>query len=518
MACSKEHETSIPTQDPILEPDNPVVITDSTDTESSDTVPDVPIEPDPYLLSMSFKTIDNPVLIKTDVICEIKGDSIVECWLPGIQEDKYLIPSFDYYGSSVIMDGEEIISGVTPHNFRKPVVMTISSGEKHRQYEIYVHAYTGLPVIWIDTDNSEPITSKSKYQNAHFKLIEDVLTRSAGEIIETDVQIKGRGNTTWGRRMPKKPYRLKFYEKISILNEPKDKSWVMLANYADKTMLRNCVASYMGQISLLDYTPRFHFVELILNGSYNGTYQIGDKLKISKHRVNVGDDGFLLEIDARASSGDCSFTVEHLSNPVVIVDPDLKEGDANYNYVRDFVVMADKVLYASYYRDFDKGWQKYMDIDSFVDWYLINEIAKNNDASFYSSCYMNLSKGGKLKMGPIWDFDLGYGNTSTNGNDNPEGFWVKRATWYSRLMKDSVFVNRVKERFDYFYSRRDDIMREIDENALYLRYSIIENDAKWAKLSQHGDTWTSYMEEVQALKNWINHRMEWLKEEFDKMQ
>ena len=82
--------------------------------------------------------------------------------------------------------------------------------------------------------------------------------------------------------------------------KPKDKSWVLLANFADKTMLRNYLAFYMGRISNLDYTPRSHFVELMLNGRYNGTYQLCEKLKISGDRVNVGDDGFLMEIDARA--------------------------------------------------------------------------------------------------------------------------------------------------------------------------------------------------------------------------
>jgi hypothetical protein len=99
---------------------------------------------------------------------------------------------------------------------------------------------------------------------------------------------------------PKKPYRLKFENKIALFGEEKDKSWVMLANYYDKTMIRNQIAFYMGKSSNLEYTPKFHYVELILNGRYNGTYQLGDKIKVGSNRVNVGDDGFLLEVDGTA--------------------------------------------------------------------------------------------------------------------------------------------------------------------------------------------------------------------------
>ena len=162
-----------------------------------------------------------------------------------------------------------------------------------------------------------------------------------------------------------------------------------------------------------------------------------------------------------------------------------------------------------------------MDIDTFVDWYLINEISKNNDAVFYSSCYMTYEPGGKLCMGPIWDFDIAFGNCSYNMNNSPEGFWVKHASWYSRLFEDPNFVKRVKERFNYYYSIKDDIYKEINENADYLKYSIIENNFKWDVLYQdawpnHG-IWGSYTNEIQYMKRWIETRMLWLKNEFANM-
>ena len=160
-------------------------------------------------------------------------------------------------------------------------------------------------------------------------------------------------------------------------------------------------------------------------------------------------------------------------------------------------------------------------MDSFVDWYLINEITKNNDAIFWSSCYMNLRRGGKLKMGPIWDFDISLGNVNYNDNFIEEGFWIKNIQWYSRLFEDPAFVAKVKERFAYFYSHREDIMKNINENALYIKYSVQENENKWHTFYTYTwpnyDIWGSYMNEVQSMKTWLSKRFEWLKNEFEKM-
>lgn len=486
--------------------------------ETKDSVPDTKPDSvintvDPVLLSMTFLASDNPKHIDSDVKSEIIGDSIVDCWIPGIQEDKKLIPNFTYEGDSVVVDNTKIISSKTIINFRRPFKLSVLSGNKARTYTVYVHTYTGLPILWIDTKNHQQITSKYSYLDAHMKLAEDVVTRSAGDIVEADLQIKGRGNTTWSSKVDKKSYRLKLTEKTSLLGEHQDKSWVLLANYYDRTMLRNQVASLMGSISLLEYTPKFHFVELILNEKYNGTYQLGEKIKVNKHRVNVGDDGFLLEFDNRATSSDISFNVNHQQCPIVIKEPEVEIGDERYNYIKDYVLKAEECLFSDQFTEPSVGWKNYMDMDSFVDWYLINEIAKNNDACLFSSCFMNLQRGGKLKMGPIWDFDLAFGGTSANGNDDPKGFWIRKASWFKRMFKDPAFKARVTERFEYFYNHREDILEEIDNNAYYLRYSIEENENRW-KILKSSDTWNKYQKEVDKLKDWILQRFEWLKENY----
>lgn len=483
--------------------------------------PVVPEPEMPVLISLSFSCYDNPMQLTADVKGEIVGDSIVDCWVPNIMSDKELIPQIEYVGEIIMLDDVPVSVSSAKHDFKKPVKLTIANGNKSKVYTVYVHSYTGLPVMWIETKDRVEIASKEEYLRASFKLVENARTRAAGDVVEDSVNIKGRGNTTW--IMDKKSYALKFDKKISLLGDPKDKSWVLLANYADKTMLRNHIAFYMGRISNLDYTPRCHFVELMLNGRYNGTYQLCEKLKISDDRVNVGGDGFLMEIDARATSESDSrfFVVNNLVQVVNIKDPDVEYYDDLYNYAKEYITIADAVLFSENFADSKEGWQKYMDIDSFVDWYLINEIAKNIDACLYSSCYMNLKRGEKLKMGPLWDFDIGLGNINYDGTYLTDGHWIKNASWFARLFEDPAFVTKIKERFNYFYSKREDIMREINANVMYLKYAVQENENRWHTFYTYTwpnyDIWGSYNNEVQYLKEWINTRFEWLKTEYDRM-
>lgn len=493
-----------------------------TDDDASNNAP--PNVIGPQLLNLSFYQKKNPEKLVDDVIGQIIGDSVVDCWIPNLVFDKHLMVDIEGLGG-VKINGDPYNEFVA-YDFGKPAIVEIHATNRLKTYKVYVHSYTGLPVLWIDTDGRQEIVSKEEYLKAHLKLVENAKTRGAGDILERDVNIKGRGNSTWRYEdLKKKPYRLKFDEKVSMLDEPKDKSWCLLANYADKTMLRNHIGLFMGKISKLDYTPSDHFVELFLNGRYNGTYQLTDKIKQAKNRVNVGDDGFLLEIDHIAWSESDSrwFRTKHLQCPVNIKDPDVEYDDDNYNYIKSFVINAEEVLYSSQFTDPNEGWQKYFDIDSFVDWYIINEIAKNSDARMRTSCFINLKRGGKLKMGPVWDFDVAFGNVYDEGKDtwNYENFWINDAEWFEQMFKDPLFVKKVKERFSYFYNQSNEIMNEINSTANYLRFAVQENNNKWNTFYNYtwinNQIWGSYFNEVTSLKEWILFRMEWLKVEFDKM-
>ena len=368
---------------------------------------------------------------------------------------------------------------------------------------------TGLPIVVINTPNSAPITSKEEYiAGSMISVINSDMTFD----LQGEMKIKGRGNSTW--TMPKKPYKIKFDKKQSFLGEAKDKEWVLLANYSDKTQLRNAIAFYMGHNSNLDYTSSFHFVELVLNGTHKGTYMLAEQLKIAEDRVNVGDDGFLLEVDAKAESTDVVFETDYMPQPFNIKDPDLIQGDDNYNYVSNFVKTAESVLYGDDFTDPENGYTQYIDDDSFVEWYLVNEIARNNDAVMFSSCYMNLARGGKIKMGPLWDFDIAYGNVNYLENWLTEGFYIKNAEWIRRMFEDPAFVQKVKARMTYYYDNKQKWLDQIELMANYLDESQAANEDIWHTMNVY--VWPnyevcgSYEAEVVRLKQWLSDRIDWL--------
>ena len=377
--------------------------------------------------------------------------------------------------------------------------------------------HTGLPVTIVNTPGNVNITSKEEYvEDALMTILQTDITDAFCELMN----MKGRGNSTWNA--PKKPYAIKFDKKKSLMSLPDDKSWVLLANYYDATLLRNDLAFFMGQeLSSLDWTPHYQHVDLMLNGQYKGIYQLGEKVKISKGRVNVGDEGFLMEIDQRALTEEDAryFTTDHFSNPVNIKDPEVEYDDEDYNYAKSFVQAADAALFSESFTDVNEGWQKYLDMDSFVDWYLINEISKNADACvLFSSCYMNLKRGGKLKMGPLWDFDLSFGGypwspTDTWAND-VEGFKLKSTPWFSRLFEDPIFISRVKERFAYFYDNKQTLYDHIDEGAQKLVNKVEEENKLWGRITDKtassDEVKNSYQEKINYLKSWLASRLDWL--------
>ena len=395
-------------------------------------------------------------------------------------------------------------------------------------FEVKGHNYdnlpmTGLPVVIINTPNAAPIVSKEEYvTGSSITLLNADMTYD----FQGEMKIKGRGNSTWGA--PKKPYKLKFDKKQSLYGMPKDKEWVLLANYYDKTMLRTDVAYWMASnYGEFDYVPRFCFVDLMLNGMYCGTYQIGEQLKIGENRVNVGEDGFLLEIDGKASLDDVTFNIEHIAQPINIKDPDVVAGDVNYNYVVDYVSRADAALYAENWLDEEKGYKSLIDMQSFVEWYLMMEITKNADAHFLTSCYMNLSREGKLKMGPLWDFDVScggyptYWSVSSSAINNPEGYRIKSASWISRMFDDPDFVTAVKEKFNDYYNHKSQILNHIDEVANTNRRSVIANNYIWGVLcdanSSPAVVISEYEDRTHYLKSWLKDRLDWLKSQYDAM-
>jgi hypothetical protein len=159
-----------------------------------------------------------------------------------------------------------------------------------------------------------------------------------------------------------------------------------------------------------------------------------------------------------------------------------------------------------------------VDLDSFVDWFLINEIAKTVDAKWYSSIYFTYIPGEKIKMGPLWDFDLSYGNVDYADSQYVDGFWIKDNLWISRMFEDPYFQALVEERFDYYYNSLGYFNQFIDDTSSYLNSAQEFNYGIWQSLGVY--VWPNpvyydtYEEEVTHLKQWLSARLNWLAQEF----
>lgn len=466
-------------------------------------------------LGFRLNAADNPEVLIDNVVFNVQND-VITARVPYYTNLKSLRATFQTDADSVFVDGVAQLSGESINDFSKPLTYELmDKNGKLKKYTLQLLNFTGLPVVRIYTEAGKSIESKDDYLKADIKI------DGAGKFADYSgkMKIKGRGNSTWV--LPKKPYKMKFDAAIGLLDGNPDKEWVLLANYNDKSSLRTDAAFFLGAQSQLDWTPKANFVDLFVNDVYLGNYQLGEGINVSPSRVNVGDEGYLLEVDQanRMEAGDVYFTTERIL--LNIKEPGLKKNDEAYTYVKAFVNSAEQALYGAQFRDASQGYRKYLDVESFVDWYLINEIAKNNDAIFFSSCYMNLVPGGKLKMGPIWDFDIAFGNVSYNDNQQPSGFYVKNAAWISRLFEDPDFVAAVKARFEYFKGNKTALLENINKKSVSLKWSIQEDNNKWNTLYNNTPpnyaVVGSYNNEVQYLKDWINKRFDWLDQEFAKL-
>lgn len=375
----------------------------------------------------------------------------------------------------------------------------------------------GLPVIVINTPNSEDIVSKENWiDNASIRIYNtDLSSDYAGTL-----SIKGRGNSTWD--LPKKPYAIKLDNKNKILSMPEHKRFCLLAEYNDIGWLRNDLVFWIGrELSNLDWTPRTQEVIVILNGTYKGLYLLTEQIKIDQNRVNVSDNGVVLEIDHRAeqeSEEDPFFYVAHISSPLVIKDFD--GTSESLEYVKLYIKHVDEVLFSSDYLDDEKGYKTLIDLDSFIEWYLIAEISKNSDYCFFSSCYMNLTPGSKLKMGPLWDFDRSLGWYISEEGDleclDAEGFYIKKyVDWYFRMFSDPTFIAELKNRFEYYYSSKKQIFGQLDLLVEKTNLSYSKDFNLW-----HSDLQNCYSfrkARVEYLKQWLDSRLEWMKAELNNL-
>lgn len=479
-----------------------------------------PIPPTPEVttfLNFSLQKAQNAALTE-DLNFTIDGDGVFSCKVPYYVDRSSLVPTFTVpAGCIVIAQSKTQISGKTAVNLSKPITYSIRTAEGKTvavtvKFEIGYKGLSGLPVVVINTEKNQPIKDKDTWIPAKM-LIDDGQGNTV--FAEADAEVKGRGNTTWS--YAKKPYAIKLGEKAEVLGMPKHKRWVLLASWNDKAMMRTDLTFFMAQqYTTFRWKQRGEAVELVLNGEHLGHYYLCEQIKVDKNRV---PDGYVLEIDYRAheDDGDIFFVSALTQLNFVIKDPEPDKGSDEYNYVKNYINKAEKDLYEGNVEEY----RSYMNMESFVDWYLNQEFSMNMDACFFLSVYINIGEDGKLYMGPLWDFDIAFGNdVFPEGEDNhtPEGFYLYNADrselWLKVLRNDEQFISLLKERYAAMRADKDNILAHIDEVAEAQRESAVLNDQKWNKLCKAGASreqiLKAYDKEVQFLKDWVEGRFAWL--------
>lgn len=471
---------------------------------------------EPVISRFSFLAANNPGL-ESDIELTIDGQNISGRVTSNSAVDS-LIATVEHGGSTLFVSGMAQTTGTTENDFTDQVSYTVATDDgRDSVYTVDVMKFTGLPIIYLQTDGNVAVESKDDY-------VPGTIVVDGGRdfegLEESTMKIRGRGNSTWFLH-PKKPFQMKLSDKTEFLGMPEDKKWLFLAEYSDKTMLRNTIVFEMGHLSSLNWTPKHQFAEVYLNQEYNGTYNITQKVEEDGDRVDIGDDGFLLEIDQleRLDPDDVYFNTEQFL--INIKSPDLNWDDSQYVYIKELINDFETSLYSNNFANPDSGYIQHIDIESFIDWYLINEIVKNQDSQSFSSIFLHVIPGEKIKMGPLWDFDLAFGNVDYSDSRYAEGYWVKDHPWYQRLFDDPAFVAQVKSRFAFYRANQDLILEKIDSYAEQLTYAQQENNNKWQTLGIY--VWPNpvffdtYEEEVAHLKSWYNQRMDWLEEAYESL-
>lgn len=454
--------------------------------------------------------VSSPTLPGTFGALGISGKEVSVC-LPYGTDISNLIATFTTNGEKVYIGDIEQISGTTVNDFSTPITYRVVSEHMIQEYKVHVYCFD-LPAVYVTTPQQIPILSKEEW-------IKDGIMRiwkPDGMIDDLGgTSVKGRGNSTWGH--PKKPYAIKLDKKAKVLDMPKHKRWVLLANWMDRTLMRNHIAFTIAKNTEgLDWTPRGEFVELILNGRHLGNYYLCEQIKVDENRVNITEmestdisgeavtGGYLLEMDINYDEVN-KFHTDIRNLPVNIKEPDEDIlVDEQFNYIRNYLNKVEKTIYANDFSLDGYSYTEYIDVNSFVDWWLVHELARNGEPGWPKSSYMYKDKNGKLKAGPVWDFDY---QTFVPY----EGFYMIHGIWYKRLFEDPAFVVLVKQRWNFSRPIFESIVSEIDNTAFKIKNSAEVNFKMWPIIGDtNGDESLTFEEAVARLKKVYLDRIVWM--------
>lgn len=369
--------------------------------------------------------------------------------------------------------------------FHQDVTLRVALDDKTTDYTLHLSCFTGLPVMSINTPNSQGVWSKEEWVEGSVMTLDGM-----GQFEDLDgvmLSIRGRGNSTW--EYEKKPYNLKLDKKQEIMGMPKHKRWCLLANYMDRTLLRNRVAYHLAEYTSLAWTPRCEFVELFLNGEHLGQYLLAEHIKVDENRVNITEmettdnsgenvtGGYLLELDFHFDNVWQWYGAS--GTPFAVKYPDEEDlTEQQLAWIKEYIAEVESVLYGNNFKDKQNGYAKYIDPQSFIDYWLIYEICVNHELGNPGSVYLSKDRNGKLFAGPVWDFD--WGTFSFNASPHAQwGLFIQWAWWYNRLFQDEAFKALASQRWAVLKPRFEQIFDYIEQQSDYIALSWQRNFAIW---------------------------------------
>ncbi|MGB1241493.1 MAG: CotH kinase family protein [Chitinophagales bacterium] len=416
------------------------------------------------------------------------------------------------------------------------------------------YSSSNLPLVLIDTNEQEigdEIRIIAQMQIVYNGKDSLTLIDDPANIYDGRISIETRGSSS--QFYPKKSFGLETQllngenNNVSLLGMPEENDWILYAPFSDKSLLRNVLA-YQISNRMGRYAARTRLCELFINGNYEGVYVLMEKLKRDKNRINIanlsmdevsGDDltgGYIFKIDKLTGSSGSGWTSEYppLHNPY-------RQIFFQYEYPKSERITAEQAVYIEgFVGDFEDALQRqdfevsddnpFFDVNSFIDYMIVNEVCKNIDA-FRLSTFLYKDKdsnGGKLQIGPVWDFNFSFGNVNYCQGGLPTG-WVLDFNqictndsflipfWWEKLRESDAFNERVYERWQEFRNTilaTNQLLSWIDEQSLYLEEAQTRNFSKWNILDI--EVWPNnyvggnYFSEVVYLKNWLKARLTWL--------
>jgi len=331
--------------------------------------------------------------------------------------------------------------------------------------------------------------------------------------------------------------------KASLFGLPKESDWVLYAPYSDKTLIRDALAYELSN-QMGRYAPRTRFVEVFIDRSggklgsrdYMGVYVLVEKIKRDKNRVNITElkasdtgepnitGGYIFKRD-HSERYEQSFRTGQ-GNHFYYVEPNPEDmSREQMNWLSRYMSRFEQALYGSDFRDPQRGYAAYLDVDAFIDQHWLIEMSKNIDGFRYSA-FLYKDRGGKLNVGPAWDWNLSFGNADYYDGSDPSGWYTQQLRdseicWFRRLSEDPEFMQRAIDRWGEL--RRgilatQAVLARVDEMAALLNEAQTRNFRRWPILGRRinpndfvGDT---YEEEIRWMKQWIQRRLAWIDSQF----